>query len=177
MEIIFVRHAEKESEGENPSLTKKGTKQAKHLAKRLKEFVIEEFYCSDLFRAKQTAEIVSKKIKIKPKIETSLREFNAEIFLKDKKKWKADEKKKYSNFISFLKKITSNPNQKKTILLISHGFVNRVIISSLMKIDLKKTIGFRQRETNINIIYWIEKFKNWRLRSMNDNSHVPKKLR
>ncbi len=95
MKIIFVRHAEKESEGENPSLTKKGIKQAKHLAKKLKEFEIEEFYCSDLSRAKQTADIVSKKIKIKPEIETSLREFNTEIFLKDKKKWKVDEKKKH----------------------------------------------------------------------------------
>lgn len=177
MKIIFVRHAEKEFEGENPPLTKKGLKQAKHLAKRLKEFAIDEFYCSDLSRARQTAEIVSKKIKIKPKIETSLRELNTEIFLKDKKKWKADEKKKYSNLISFLKKITSNPNQEKTILLICHGLVNRVIISYFIKINLKKTLVLRQRETNINLIYWVEKFKNWRLRSMNDNSHVPKKLR
>ena len=35
MEITFIRHAEKEETGEDPFLTKKGVKQAEHLAKRL----------------------------------------------------------------------------------------------------------------------------------------------
>ena len=63
MEIIFIRHAEKEETGEDPYLTKKGIKQAKHLSKRLKKDKFNEFYCSDMNRAKQTAEIVSKEIR------------------------------------------------------------------------------------------------------------------
>ena len=72
MEIIFIRHAEKEETGEDPYLTKKGIKQAKHLAKKLKKEKFKEFYCSDMNRAKQTAKIISKKIRIAPKIEKSL---------------------------------------------------------------------------------------------------------
>jgi len=177
VKIIFVRHAEKEAQGENPFLTKKGIKQAKYLAKKLKEFEIDEFCCSNLERSKQTSEIVSKKIKIKPKIKECLNEFQTETLKEERRKWSKVEKNHYDGLISFLKKITTHPNKKKTILLISHGLVNRVIISYFMKINLKKTIGFTQKETNINIIYWIEKFKNWRIRSMNDVSHLPNKLK
>ena len=60
MEIIFIRHTEKEEVGEDPYLTKRGIKQAKHLANRLKKEKFSEFYCSDMNRAKQTSEIVSK---------------------------------------------------------------------------------------------------------------------
>jgi broad specificity phosphatase PhoE len=37
MEIIFIRHAEKQDTGEDPGLTKKGIKQARYLAKKLKK--------------------------------------------------------------------------------------------------------------------------------------------
>ena len=39
MEMIFIRHTEKEETGEDPYLTKKGIEQAKHLANRLKKEV------------------------------------------------------------------------------------------------------------------------------------------
>ena len=44
MEIIFVRHAEKEGIGEDPQLTKEGIEQAKYLARRLKK---EKFGCRE----------------------------------------------------------------------------------------------------------------------------------
>ena len=44
MKIYLVRHAEKEREGENPNLTKKGVKQAKLLAKILKKIKIMFMY-------------------------------------------------------------------------------------------------------------------------------------
>ena len=72
MEITFIRHAEKEETGEDPFLTKKGVKQAEHLAKRLTKDKFDEFYCSDMNRAKQTAKIISKKIGMIYKIEKSL---------------------------------------------------------------------------------------------------------
>ena len=89
MKIIFVRHAEKETEGENPNLTKKGINQAKWVSRRLQKIKINKFYSSDLNRAKQTAEIISKKIKLKPIIEESLNEFEGKIFKNDKSKWKS----------------------------------------------------------------------------------------
>ncbi len=178
MEIIFIRHADKEGMGENPSLTKKGIKQAKYLAKRLRKFKkFDEFYCSNLDRAKRTAEIVSKKIKTEPKIEELLNEFETKTFQKNISKWDKNEKKHYKELISFLKKISKNPDDKKRVLIISHGLTNRIILSYFLELDLDKTIRFRQRETGINSIYWVDKFENWRLKYWNDNGHVPERFR
>jgi len=177
MKIYLVRHAEKESEGENPNLTRKGIKQAKLLAKRLKELKVDEFYCSDLNRAKQTSEIISKWLKLKPKIKSSLNEFESSDIKKDKSKWNKEERKRLVKLISLLKKITEKPEQESNILIVAHGITNRIIISSLLKISMKRTIVFRQNESCINFLNWSEKFKNWQLEKMNDNSHIPRRLR
>ena len=138
MEIVFVRHTEKEEMGEDPFLTKKGIKQAKHLASRFKKEDFNEFYCSDLNRAKQTAEIVSKTIRIKPKREASLNEFRAETLRKNKPEWNKEERIHYSRLVSFLKKITKRPDDKKSILIIAHGVTNRIILSYFMGLNHKK---------------------------------------
>lgn len=177
MEITFIRHAEKEETGEDPYLTKKGIKQARHLSKKLKKEKFDEFYCSDMNRAKQTAEIVSKLIKIKPKIEKSLNEFKSEILIKNKNKWDKEGKSHYNKLRLFLKKIIKKPNDKKSILIIAHGVTNRIILSYFLSLNFKKIIQFRQAEGGVNSIYWVEKFKNWRLKIWNDNNHIPKKLR
>ena len=177
MEIIFIRHTEKEEMGEDPYLTKKGIKQARHLANRLKRENFSEFYCSDMNRAKQTAEIVSKIIRIKPKIEKSLKEFKSEMLIKNKNKWNREERGHYNELISFLKNITRAPNDKKSILIIAHGITNRMILSYFLGLNLKRIIQFRQAEGGFNSIYWVEKFKNWRLKIWNDNNHIPTRLR
>jgi len=177
MEIIFIRHTEKEETGENPYLTKKGIKQARHLANRLKKENFSEFYCSDMNRAKQTAGIVSKIIKIKPLIEKSLNEFKSEMLTNNKGKWNREERSHYNGLISFLKHITRKPADKKAILIIAHGITNRVILSFFLGLNLRKIIQFRQAEGGVNSIYWVEKFKNWRLKIWNDNNHIPVRLR
>ena len=78
MKITFVRHAEKETIGEDPYLTNKGIKQAKYLSKKLKKEKFDELYCSDMNRAKQTAKIISKKINLKTKLEQSFNDFISE---------------------------------------------------------------------------------------------------
>jgi len=177
MEIIFIRHAEKEETGEDPYLTKKGIKQAKYLAKRLKKNKFNEFYCSDMNRAKQTAKIISKKIRIVPKIEKSLNEFKSEMLIKNKNKWDIKERKHFNELTTFLKKITKKPDDEKSILIIAHGITNRIILSHFMGLNLKRTIQFRQAEGGFNSVYWVEKFKNWRLKIWNDNNHIPRRLR
>lgn len=177
MEIIFIRHTEKEETGEDPYLTKKGIRQARYLANRSIKENFDEFYCSNMNRAKQTAEIVSKAIKIKPKIEKSLNEFKSEMLIKNKNKWNREEKRHYHELISFLKNITRKPDDKKFILIIAHGITNRMILSYFLGLNLKKIIQFRQAEGGFNSIYWVEKFKNWRLRIWNDNNHIPDRLR
>ena len=177
MKITFIRHAEKGSVGEDPNLTKKGIKQANALAKKLKKEIFDEFYCSDLRRSKQTAEIVSKKIKMKPKIEKSLNEFKADTLKEDRKKWIKEEKNHHDNLIKFLKKITKNPKKEKSVLIIAHGLTNKVMINYFIELKTKRIIQFTQKETAVNVVSWTDYFKNWRFDSWNDYSHLPKKLR
>jgi len=177
MKVYLVRHGEKESEGENPNLTKKGIKQAKFLAKRLNKIKFDKFYCSNLNRAKQTAEIVYKKIRLKPKIESSLNEFESSDIKKDLSKWDKEERKRYKNLIFFLNKISNKPSEEKNILIVCHGITNRIVLSHFLNIKMKKMIVFWQHETCIDKLNWSEKFGNWRLKKMNDYSHLPSKLR
>jgi probable phosphoglycerate mutase len=177
MEIIFIRHSEKELVGEDPPLTKRGVQQAKFLSKRLKREKIREFYCSNLNRAKQTAMIVSEKIRIKPQVEIALNEFASDFLIKSKNKWNKEEKEHYIKLISFLKKLTDDKNENKVVLIIAHGVTNRIILSYLLDLNFKNLIRFRQSETGLNSVYWADKFKNWRLKIWNDNSHIPIKLR
>mgnify|MGYP001558906419 CR=1 FL=1 len=178
MRIIFVRHAEKEEIGEDPHITKKGVTQAKKLAKRIKKEGIkfDYFYCSDLNRTKETAYVVSKEIRIKPRIEKSLNEFKSDFIKSNKGRWRKEDKKHYTQLISFLKKITSNPNSNKRILIVAHGITNRIILSFFTGISMKHSIRFVQKETAVNSVYWVEKYKNWRLTSWNDHHHIHKRF-
>ncbi len=177
MKIWFIRHGQKVTNEDNSPLTKKGIKQAKALAKRLKTKTFDEFYCSDFERAKQTASIVSKKVKLVPKIIPALNEFEVEFLKKPKAKWTKEEKEHYNSAISFLKKITKKPDSKKNILIVCHGVTNRIILSHLLNIELKSTIPFMQKETCINKSYWNGTHKNWRIDSWNDSSHLKGRLR
>ena len=177
MRIYLVRHGEKEPEGENPHLTKKGIRQSKRLAKKLKKIKFDKIYSSNLNRTMETAEIVSKKLKLRPIHEPLLKEFETDIFRTTKNKWKKEEKIQYKKLILFINNLTKDKTKKKYILVIAHGFVNRIIMSYLLKMPLKRFIIFKQDETCLNILKWREKYGNWQLEKMNDNSHVPRRLR
>jgi broad specificity phosphatase PhoE len=175
MILYLVRHAEKEREGENPDLTKNGVKQAKYLAKKLSKVKFDKFYCSDMNRTKQTSEIVSKKIKMKPKIEKTLNEYESEDIKKNFSKWKKEERIRVKEMYKFLDKIFKKPEKDETVLIIAHGITNRVIASYLLELNLDKMIRLRQHETCINLIKWSNKWKNWQLDKWNDQTHIPKR--
>jgi len=61
-------------------LTKKGEKQIKEAAKKLKKERIDLIFSSDLLRTKQTAEIVGRELKLEPRLDKRLREINVGIF-------------------------------------------------------------------------------------------------
>jgi len=62
----------------NP-LTSQGKKQIKEAAEKLKDKKIDLIFSSDLLRTRQTAEIVSKILKIKPIYDKRLREYNVGV--------------------------------------------------------------------------------------------------
>ena len=182
MKIILVRHGESESNvmgisnGErNMDLTGKGRTQASYLGNRLKKQKISEIYTSNLKRSKQTAEIISKIIKVP--IKESFEELNEysnhhirhkiiHLFSMRAKKLK-----------KLLKRILKEKNEDKTILIVAHANTNRLIISYLLQIPVgRQFFRLRQHNTGINVLSWNEAHKNWALFSMNDIAHLPKEL-
>jgi len=61
-------------------LTKKGRRETKEAAKKIKNKKIDLIFSSDLLRTKQTAEIIGKASGIKPKTDRRLREVNVGVF-------------------------------------------------------------------------------------------------
>jgi broad specificity phosphatase PhoE len=127
MKIIFVRHGKTTEKGSN-WLIRKGRMQVVELAKKLKKFKIDKIYSSDLTRAKQTAKIISKELKLPVTITPALREYSTKVLRENKKYWTKEKKEQFNQFKSFLKEISKKPNKNETILLVDHGNVNRLII-------------------------------------------------
>ncbi len=177
MKLIFVRHGKTSERGGDSFLIKRGRKQVVFLAKRLKKFKIDKIYSSDLARAKQTAKIISKELELPITITSDLREYSIDLLKKNKKNWTKEEIKQFKRLRSFLRKISKKPEKTENILLISHGITNRLIISYFLNILYKKMLSFRQKNTCMNIIYWANYSKNWRLETMNDYSHLPPELK
>lgn len=176
MEIVFVRHAEKKEGEEDLGLSEKGIRQAKNLAKRLGKERFDEFYCSGFKRASETANFVSKELKLPLKIKDVLNEFESNLLKIEESEWDEKSRSRYNELKSFLKKFTNKAEEDKRILIISHGITNRLILAILLELELKNLIRFRLLETGISEIYWMPKFKNWRLKYWNDVSHQPREL-
>lgn len=180
MKIILVRHGESESNAgltkeKNSPLTKIGRLQAQHLGKRLKEDGISEIYTSNMKRAKQTGAIISKIIRVP--IKGSFEELNEY------------EAKHIRNFLprtlnirarklrKLMRNIAKEREEDKTILIAAHGNTNRIILSHLLGIPLRRQMfRLRQYNTAVNILSWSKNHKNWALYSMNDVNHLPRKL-
>ncbi len=75
MRLIFIRHAEPDYSID--SLTEKGWREAKLLAERTKRWKVDEFYCSPLGRAKDTASFTLKECGREAVTYDWLREFDA----------------------------------------------------------------------------------------------------
>lgn len=185
MNIIFVRHGESEHNagitlGENAVLTKKGREQAKALGNRLKKYNISTIYTSNLNRAKETGEIISKilKVPIKENLE-ELDEYPSE-HLKSRLHYlfNIKTKRRFRGLRSFLKNIAKERNEDKTVLIVAHGITNRIIVGCLLKIPFgRHLLGFVQDNTCINIVLWKEKFNNWSIQCLNDTKHLSEELK
>jgi probable phosphoglycerate mutase len=82
--LWFVRHGEStwnasgfvQGQANGPVLTRKGLAEAAHIAGRLAGATITALYTSDLKRARQTAEIVGRAVRMVPQSDAALRERN-----------------------------------------------------------------------------------------------------
>lgn len=157
--LIFVRHGETPHNIEgrlmgwssDVGLTDKGREDAATTAAKLKEYQIDHMYVSDLRRARESGEIISQILNMKPTLTHGLRERNLGIFAE--KTWAElktnhaehftkfldhhdpnwnglegeslqDMHQRFDQFLASLK--ASHPNQ--TILMITHsGFLYTIL--------------------------------------------------
>lgn len=180
-EIYLVRHAEPLRKDKrsyylgqsDPPLSITGVEQAEQLAGYFEERPIQAIYCSDLARAEQTASIIANRqhyrpVKMKEFREIDLGEWDGLPVEEVKKTSPAQYKKRGEDIVNFRPPGGESfadlrqrvlPAFKRTvesttgnIVIVAHAGVNRVILSSLMQIDLEKLFSIRQRYGQVNLI-------------------------
>ncbi len=179
--IILMRHGETVSnvlqiyQGQgNGILSEKGIGQAKAASAHLKGVRIDAVYCSDLVRAKNTAEIVARPHKLKVRTVRQLRErfygsWEGLKFdeIKDKwpalyKKWLVQPNKAKIPGAETLKELQTRgvkalesiirKNKGRTVLVVGHGGLNRGIIFHYLGLDLNSFWRIKQDNCCMNII-------------------------
>ena len=203
--LIVVRHAESHLNFQNriqghkdSELTKKGLRQARSLARRLKNFHIDKIYTSDLGRAYTTTVEITRHLK-KPIVrDPRLREIHLgdwegmtpeevdKLYDEGYKKWL---KKPSGCFIPnsekishFRKRITSRvreiaqQNEGKTVLIVTHGGAITALLADWLKADFDTLILHLQLDnTSLTIAHETE--KHLRLMAINDTAHLTAKDR
>jgi probable phosphoglycerate mutase len=87
MRLYFARHGESEANvqgvfwngAEGYGLTDKGRAQAEELARRLQDIPFAALYCSPVLRARQTAQILSRRLGVSYQVHDGLREYDVGI--------------------------------------------------------------------------------------------------
>jgi len=143
-------------------LTKKGIKEVKNSAQKIKKYKIDLIFSSDLLRTKQTAEIISKETGAKIIFDKRLREYNVGIFNGKNPKliWNYLIQSKNiiltkpkggeslldirKRLISFIKEVNKKYQDKK-IVIVSHEFPLTILESILKGWSLEKTLEYRSK--------------------------------
>jgi probable phosphoglycerate mutase len=198
--IIAVRHGETEwnklgkQQGHlNSDLTELGIRQSQAIADGLSKYSIDEFYCSDLGRAVQTAEIISQSIGKQYIADTGLREQNLGIlqgltrsdfeslFPEEYAQWENHDpdyrilegesiRDKHSRCIQCVEDLSAI-HSGKTILIVTHGGVLMSFIQKALNIPLSQKRTFSLLNSSINI-FSISEEMEWRLEIWGDINHM-----
>ena len=206
VKLILIRHGESESNAQGKfsgfqdvDLTERGVWQAERLAYRLREQPVDAVYCSDLKRAKHTAEIVFKNrgIEIIPNSEFREINFGAwEGFTWEEVRAKKGKHLEFRSWwesirvetnlpqgeslVDLNNRVTARLNQilkkyegrdkDQTIGLVSHGGTIRVILGSALNLPLKYVWYIEQYSTALNIVNYYSERASVAL--LNDTSHL-----
>lgn len=166
--VYFVRHGERihipSTPGTGllipgPGLTKKGKEQAKKVAKELSKIKneIDILYCSEMTRAIETANEISKKINKKPIIIAGISEFDGILWAKKiftLKFWinYFKQRNALKTFDTLLIK-----NKHKVIVIVAHGNIIKSLIFRKMGLSLRKVRFFHHDNCYISVARYIGK--------------------
>ncbi len=199
--IYLIRHGEtvwnvasKLQGHTNVTLSDNGRRQAEQLGKRLACLKFDQFYASDLARAGETARIIARHHENRDVLMLrELREMNfgrwEGFSIKEiqgmypdiiKQWWKTPLQTRLpggeslgdlvQRVVAVVKNIVENSNGSN-VLLVTHGGVIRVIVGSVLGMDLNEHWRLRQDNASLNII----DFPEWNkgiLMLFNDCSHL-----
>jgi len=206
LKLILIRHGEsysnvqkKFSGFQDVDLTEKGIWQAERLAYRLKRVPVEAVYCSDLKRARHTAEIIFGDRGIDIISNPKFREINFgawEGYTFEEIKEKFGYGDEFNHLMENIKPEAAIPqgeslvnlndrvipelskilkehektDKEESIAIVCHGGTIRVILSDALKIELKNMWNITQYSTCLNII----NYYNYQayVVLINDTSHL-----
>ena len=186
VKIIFIRHGESEKNVLNMSshsldmhpLTEKGRKEVRKIVEKFSD-KIDIILVSPVLRARETAEILNKKIGAEIKLENAILEYNygewndipKRELLKSNKNYQkykkltsledkfnfrlgknGESRKEIVERIGkFIKKLVKN-NLEKTILIVSHGGINAAICKAVSNCSMDEY--FAQEKIGHNVIQY-----------------------
>ncbi|SDK48484.1 histidine phosphatase family protein [Natronincola ferrireducens] len=197
--LYVVRHGETNwnlegrTQGiKDSQLTDDGLLQAQLLAKRLIEEKIEVIYSSCLLRAKSTAEIISKILKLPYYCDKNLNEMNfgqwegltneqiLKLYPSELKTWRnyphetcipSGEKliSVQRRIVEFVENVLKN-TKEKNILIISHSTIIKLLLLNVLNMDICNYYRLKQENCCINII----EFRNYGpvLLKYNETGHI-----
>lgn len=204
IKLILIRHGESDGNAQRKfsgfqdvNLTEKGIWQAKRLARRLEGMQVDAFYCSDLKRARHTAEIIFGDRGEDIVVSSNLREINfgtwegltfEEIKLKEGAKFTSwmenpDEKsiipqgeslailnERVMTEVNRILEEHKNEEKDKTIAIVCHGGAIRIILCNALNLELKNLWYIKQKSTALNIIDYYD--NRGFISLLNDTSHL-----
>jgi len=197
--IIMIRHGETEwnqlgiYQGQlNSNLTENGRNQAIAIAQRLQNHKFDCLYSSDLGRAQETAQPVSKACNLPLQLEKGLRERNYGIFEGLEKNRVADvHSEAYishktndphydipngESMFQFQKRVwicietLAKKHEGKSIIIVTHGGTIAAIVYKILSMDLSTKRPFSTLNTSYNEIY--QSGDRWLLKVLGDTSHL-----
>lgn len=198
--LYIVRHGETEWNREKRtqgcsndySLSQEGKLQAIAAAKRFKDLHLDTIYSSDLKRAFETAQEISKAVSVPVNISEGLREMNFgcwegltfdEIMIKYAdiyKVWSTKPKETIipqgETLVMLQERVIHAVNdillkhKGENILIVSHGISIKVLILSILGMDISHHSRIRIDNASINIIDYKEKYPALTL--LNDVCHL-----
>ncbi|MAF20845.1 MAG: hypothetical protein CMI55_04170 [Parcubacteria group bacterium] len=177
--IYFVRHGESEGNTKpvfqslDSPLTSKGRKQAQYIAERASHLSFEAIIASPLSRAKETAEIITKKVKkslefsdlfierIKP-TETMGRPYTDEKAKQLYMEWmkslftpgfRAKDGENFNDIITRAKRALEylSKRSEKELLVVTHGFFLRTMVAIVVLGDTISDKSFKQFQERVGM--------------------------
>lgn len=196
--LILIRHGEtswtreKRFQGHsNTVLSLVGKRQAKALAKEIKKYSPDVLYASDLKRASETAAIIGRSAKLRPRKDRRIREMNFGLWEgKTGKQLAGEGSKIYRDWCrgrqvsppkgESFKRISFRTNifldeilrkyDGKTIAVVSHGGAIKIMISRALKLPLRSLWSFRLDPASISVIHVYPDFMQ--VVSLNHTAHL-----